>query len=152
MREWRVGLCILLTFKMNDYYAHMRLGFAQHTVLVLAFSVQSLLQSLVKVLRHFAFLGHSTIHTSPTPPLSPQTTLDASIHNFFRVLTLYRVGGGRTARKLRKGCTVLRGNPGITEQYEYCITVPRTFVHDCRLDFCHYQKSGQCSSPYRRQA
>ena len=43
---------------------------------------------------------------------------------FFRVSTLYRVGGGRTARKFRKGCTVLRGNRKITEKY--CSTVPRT--------------------------
>ena len=52
---------------------------------------------------------------------------------FFRVSTLYRVGGGRTARKFRKGCTVLRGNREMTEKYEYCSTVPRTFVQDCRL-------------------
>ena len=52
----------------------------------------------------FAFLGRFPIHTGPTPPLTPQTML-----NFFRVSTLYRVGGGRTARKFRKGCTVLRG-------------------------------------------
>ena len=28
-------------------------------------------------------------------------------------------GGGRTARKFRKGCTVLRGNREMTEKYEY---------------------------------
>ena len=49
---------------------------------------------------------------------------------FFRVSTLYRVVGGRTARKFRKRCTVLRGNRGITKKYEYCGTVPRT-VQDC---------------------
>ena len=58
----------------------------------------------------FAFLGCFPIHGRPTPPLTPQTTLDACIQNFFQVSTLYRVGGGRTTRKLRKGCTVLRGN------------------------------------------
>ena len=46
---------------------------------------------------------------------------------------MYRVGGGRTARKFRKGCTILRGNRERTEKYEYCSTVPRTFVQDCRL-------------------
>ena len=51
----------------------------------------------------------------------------------FRVSTLYRVGGGRTARKFRKGCTVLRGNREMTGKYEYCITVPRTFVQDCKI-------------------
>ena len=29
-----------------------------------------------------AFLGDFSIHTDPTPPLTPQTTLDACIHNF----------------------------------------------------------------------
>ena len=82
----------------------------------------------------FAFLGHFPIHTGPTPPLTPQTMLDACIQNFFRVSTLYRVEGGRTARKFRKGCTVLRGNREMTEKYEYCSTVPRTFVQDCRMD------------------
>ena len=50
---------------------------------------------------------------------------------FFRVSTLYRVGGGRTTRKSRKRCTVLRGNREITEKCEYCGTVARTFVQDC---------------------
>ena len=66
-------------------------------------------------------------------PLTPQTMLDACIQNFFRVSTLYRVRGGRTARKFRKGCTMLRGNRELTEAYEYCSTIPRTFVQDCRL-------------------
>ena len=38
---------------------------------------------------------------------------------------------GRTARKFRKGCTVLGGNREMTEKYEYCGTVSRTFVQDC---------------------
>ena len=61
--------------------------------------------------------------------------LDACILNLFRVSssTLYRVGGGRTARKFRKWCTVLRGNRQMTEKYEYRSTVPRTFVQDCSL-------------------
>ena len=66
------------------------------------------------------------------PTLTPQTMLDARIQNCFRVSTLYRLGGGRTARKFQKGCTVLRGNREMTEKYEYCsTTVPRTFVQDC---------------------
>ena len=58
--------------------------------------------------------------------------LDACIQNFSRVSTLYRVGGGRTAREFRKGCTVLRGTQEMTDQYEYCSTAQRTFVRDCR--------------------
>ena len=65
-------------------------------------------------------------------PSDHSTMLDLCIQNFFRVSTLYRVGRGRTARKFWKGCIVLRGNREITEKYEYCSTVPRTFVQDCR--------------------
>ena len=50
----------------------------------------------------FSFLGRFLIHTCPTHPLTPQTMLDACIQIFFRVSTLYRVGGGRTVRKFDK--------------------------------------------------
>ena len=82
-----------------------------------------------------AFLGRFPIHRGPTPPLTPQTMLDVCIQNFFRVSTLYKVGGGRTARKFRKGGTVLRGNRQMTEKYEYRSTVPRTFVQDCSIRY-----------------
>ena len=83
-----------------------------------------------KSLETLAFLGRFPIHTGPTPPLTPQSMLDACIQNCFRVSTLYRLGGGRTARKFRKASTVLRGDREMTEKYEYCSTVPRTFVQD----------------------
>ena len=87
-----------------------------------------------KSLGTLVFLARFPIHTGPSPPLTPQTMLDAYIYNFFRVSTLYRVGRGRTARNFRKGCTVLRGNREMTEKYEYCSsTVPRTFVQDCSV-------------------
>ena len=59
---------------------------------------------------------------------------------FFRVSTLYGVGGGRSARKFWKRCTVLRGNREITQKYEYCSTIPRTFFQDC-LNPCVLKKS-----------
>ena len=78
--------------------------------------------------------------TQAHPLPSPQTIMDACIQNFFRISVLYTVGGGRTVRKFWKGCTVLWGNPewqnmNITKSHNgsWCyITVPRTFVHDCR--------------------
>ena len=79
----------------------------------------------------FAFLGRFPIHSGPTPPLTPQTMLDACIYNFFRVSTLYMVGEGKTARKFWKWCTVLRWNREMTEKYEYYSTVPRIFAQDC---------------------
>ena len=39
-----------------------------------------------------AFLGLSSNLISPTPPRTPQTSLDACIQNFSRVSTLYRLG------------------------------------------------------------
>ena len=81
----------------------------------------------------FVSLEHFPIHTGPTPPVTAQTMLDAYIQNFFRVSTLYRVGEGRTARNFWKGCTRFKREPRMTEKYEYCSTVPRTFVQDCRL-------------------
>ena len=89
------------------------------------------LQSWTKVLGHFCISGAFPIHTGPAPSLTPQTMLDACIQNSFRVSTLYRVGGGRSARKCRTGCTAFRGNREMIEKYEYCSTVPRTFVQDC---------------------
>ena len=73
------------------------------------------------------------MHTGLTPPFTPQKMLGACIQNFFRLSTLYRLGqgGGRNARKFRKGCTVLGEDREMTEKEEYCGTVPRTFVQDC---------------------
>ena len=89
------------------------------------------LQSWTKVLRHFCISGGFPIHTGPPPSLAQQTMLDASIQNFFRVSTSYRVKGGRTAKNFRTGCTALRENREMTEKNEYCSTVPRTFFQDC---------------------
>ena len=46
-----------------------------------------------------AFLGHCPLHTGQTPPLTPQTKLYVCIQTFFKVSTIYRVGGERNARK-----------------------------------------------------
>ena len=87
--------------------------------------------SRTKVLGHFCICGaFPNRHRCPTPSLTPRTTLDACIQIFFLVLTLYRLGWG-AARKVRNECTVIWGAQN-TENYEYCITVPRTFVHDCK--------------------
>ena len=52
---------------------------------------------------------------------------------FSRVSTLYRVGEGELREIFWKSCTGLWGHPDpeITENYEYCVTVPRNFVQDC---------------------
>ena len=50
----------------------------------------------------FTFLGHFPIHTGPTSSLTPQTMLDACIQIFFRVSTLYRLGGRENCKKISK--------------------------------------------------
>ena len=60
------------------------------------------LQSWTKVWDTSVFLGRFPIHTGPTPPLTPQTMLDVCIQNFFRVSTLYRVGGGELQENSEK--------------------------------------------------
>ena len=113
-----------------------------------------------KSLGTLAFLGRFPIYTGPTPPLTLQTKLDACIQNLFRVSTLYRVGEGElqenfekdalfyegTLEKFRKGYTVLWGNPEVTENCEYCSTVPRTFVHDCNNNTATLTQTCLCHS------
>ena len=50
----------------------------------------------------FAFLRRFPIHTGPTPPLTPQTMLDARIQNFFRVSTFCSVGEGELQESFEK--------------------------------------------------
>ena len=82
----------------------------------------------------YAFLGRFPIQTGPTPPLTPQTMLDACIQIFFPCFNFVLGGGGgggwgeRTATKFRKGCTVLRGDQEMTEKYE--------ILQYCPKDFC----------------
>ena len=84
-------------------------------------------KSLGTLLRSGAF---SNSHRSNPSP-QPTNNVGRVYSEFFRVLTLYRVGGGRSARKFRKWCNVLRGSREMTEKYAYCSTVPMTFVQDC---------------------
>ena len=84
-----------------------------------------------KSLGHFCVSGaFSNSHRSSPSPY-PTNNVGRVCPEFCRVSPLYRVGGERTTRKFRKGCTVLRGNQEMTEKYEYCSIVPRTFVQDC---------------------
>ena len=84
-------------------------------------------QSWTKVLGHFCISGaFSDSHKSNPSPHATNNVGRVSPEFFFS--TLYRVGGGRTGRNFRKGCTVLRGNREMTDKYEYCSTVPRTFL------------------------
>ena len=63
------------------------------------------------------------IHASPSCHPTNNVVLQVS--------NLHRMGGGKTAGKFQKVCNAFLGNQEITEGYEYCITVPRSFVPDC---------------------
>ena len=100
----------------------------QSNIFFCAFSLG--LQSWTKVLGHFCVSGAFSNSHRSNPSPHPANNVGRVYPEFFRVSTLHRVGGGRTSRKFRKGCTVLRGNREMTEKYEYCSTVSRTFVQD----------------------
>ena len=67
-------------------------------------------QSWTNVLGHFCISGVFSNSWTSNPSPHPTNNVGHVYPEFFRVSTLYRVGGGRTTRKLQKGCTVLRGN------------------------------------------
>ena len=57
-----------------------------------------------KVTKPIFSIVQCTIHTGPTPLLSPQTMLDAYVYpEFFRVSTLYRVGRENGKKISKKG-------------------------------------------------
>ena len=79
-------------------------------------------KSLEIHLHLWVFLSIHPYLTPPPPPPKPHKQRWTSASRIFsRVSTLYKWReGGRTARRFRKGCTVLSGHPYITENYEYC--------------------------------
>ena len=67
------------------------------------------------------------MHIGLIPPLTPQTILDECIQNFSE-FQLCMGWGERELHENFEKDTLRRGNRGMTEKYEYCSTVPRTFV------------------------
>ena len=89
-------------------------------------------QSWAKVLGHFCISGAFSNSHRSNPSPHPTNNVGRVYPEFVSMVsTFYRVGGGRTARKFRKRCTVLRRNREIGKKYEYCSTIPRTVVQDC---------------------
>ena len=85
-------------------------------------------KSLGTLLHIWGIFQFTQVQPLPSPHKQCWTCVSSI---FFRVSTLCRVGGGRTARKFRKRRTVSWGNRKVTEKFECCITVPKTFDHDC---------------------
>ena len=67
------------------------------------------------------------MHTVPTPPLTPQTMLDACMQNFSEFQLCIGWGEGELQENFEERRTLLRGNRETTEKYKYCST-----VQDCR--------------------
>ena len=78
-------------------------------------------------------MGFSNSHRS-TPSPYRTNNIGRVYPEFFSLLQLC-IGcvEGELQENFKKGCTILRGNRELTEAYEYCSTVPMTFVQDCRL-------------------
>ena len=66
---------------------------------------------------------------------SPHTTNNVRrvYPEFFPRFNLYRVGGRDNCKKISKRMHCFMKEHRMTEKYEYCITVPRSFVHDCSV-------------------
>ena len=89
-------------------------------------------QSLGTLLRFCDVFQVIQVQTLPSPHKQCWTRVSRICSEFQLCIGWGGGGGGRTARKFWRWCTVLRGNREMTEKYEYCSTVPRTFVQDCR--------------------
>ena len=72
----------------------------------------------------------------PLPSPHKQCWMHAS-RIFSKFQLCIRWGEGELQENFQKGCTVLRGKREMTEKYEYCSTVPRTFVQDCTSYVSH---------------
>ena len=77
--------------------------------------------------------GRFPVLIGPTSPITPQTMLDACIQNSFRVSICTGWGGRDNCKKISKRMHCFMKEHRMTEKYEYCITVPRSFVHDCSV-------------------
>ena len=93
---WKIGLRKWYSFNAGH-------GFPKN--------LQQRLQYVLNSWDTFAFLGRFPIHSGPTPPLTPQTVLHACIQNFFRVSTLYSVGGRENCKKILKSMHCFKREP-----------------------------------------
>ena len=95
----------------------------------------------------FAFLGRFPIHTCPTLP-SPHKQRWMRVFRLFcefQLCILWGGGGGVVGKEgelqenFEKEAIFYEGTQKITEKYNYCVTVPRTFVHDC-MTLCSFKE------------
>ena len=95
--------------------------------------ISVVLQSWTKVLGHFcvseAFSNSHRFNPSPHPTKNVGRVYPELVSEF----QLF-IGWGRdNCKKISITLHCFKRNQEITEKYEYCSTVPRTFVQDCRF-------------------
>ena len=91
-----------------------------------------------KVLGHFSVSACGVLQFTQ---VQPQQTTDnkqcwtrvSRIFSQFQLCIGWGGGGEELLENFEKWCTLVRGNRQMTEKYEYCSTVPRTFLQDCGL-------------------
>ena len=86
------------------------------------------LQSWTKVLGHLHFWAFSNSHRPKLSP-HPQNNVGRVHPEFFLCIGWEE---GKLQENFEKDALFYEGLR-MTEKYEYCTTVPRTFVHDCRV-------------------
>ena len=99
------------------------------------------LQSWTKVWDTFVFLGIFQF-TQVQPLPSPHKHCWTCVSRIFSEFQLCIVWGEENCKKISKRCTVVRGNQEMTEKYEYCSTVTRTWIAvigsvKVSIFFCH---------------
>ena len=100
-----------------------------------------------KSLGTLAFLGRFPIHTGPTPPLTPQTMLDACIQNFFFPSFNFVQGGKReNCKKISKMINCSKMEPRNDRKIcilQYC---PKDFCPGLQVRFkSHFKLSTNCT-------
>ena len=85
------------------------------------------------LLRFWGVFQFTQVQPLPSPHKQCCTPVSRIFFSEFRLCIGWGGSGGReNCEKIsKKKCTVWRGNREMTEKYEYCSTVPRTFVQDC---------------------
>ena len=82
----------------------------------------------------FAFLGRFPIHVQPLPsPHKRCCTRVSKIFSEFQLCIVWGGGGRENCKKILKSMHFFKREPRNDRKYEFCSTVPRSFVQDCRL-------------------
>ena len=105
------------------------------------------LQSWTKVLGHFCVSGAFSNSHRANPSPHPINNGGRVYSELFPSFSFVYGGGRENCKKISK--RMPRGNQEMTEKYDYCSTVPRTFVRDCRMQSGKAQDQNKADLPLR---